>query len=67
MTLAYVISLTIIAGLSIFVHFTLEKIIIEQGATVKLVNLSAEQRMLSQLVALYTIEFIAQGATSDKK
>ena len=31
MTLTYVISLTLIAGLSIFVHFTLDKIIIEQS------------------------------------
>jgi diguanylate cyclase (GGDEF)-like protein len=67
MTLTYVISLTLIAGLSIFVHFTLDKIIVEQGVSAKLISLSGEQRMLSQRIALYTSEFIAQGITSDKE
>jgi diguanylate cyclase (GGDEF)-like protein len=67
MTLTYVISLTIIAALSIFVHFTLDKIIIEQSASGKLINLSGQQRMLSQRTVLYTNEYIARGIVTDKK
>jgi diguanylate cyclase (GGDEF)-like protein len=67
MTFTYLVSLTLIAGLSIFVHFTLNKIIVEQKMSAKLLNVSGEQRMLSQRIALYTSEFIAQGSPSDKK
>jgi len=67
MTLTYVISLTLIAGLSIFVHFTLDKIILEQSASAHLINISGQQRMLSQRIALYTNEFIAEGDTNTKE
>jgi diguanylate cyclase (GGDEF)-like protein len=67
MTLTYVISLTIIAALSIFVHFTLDKIIIEQIVSGKLINVSGQQRMLSQRTVLYTNEYIARGIVTDKK
>jgi diguanylate cyclase (GGDEF)-like protein len=67
MTLTYVVSLTIIAALSIFVHFTLDKIIIEQSASGKLINVSGQQRMLSQRTVLYTNEYIARGIVTDKK
>lgn len=67
MTLTYVISLTLIACLSIFVHFTLDDIIVEQSASAHLINVSGQQPMLSQRIALYTSEFIAQGSTADKK
>ncbi len=67
MTLTYVISLTIIAALSIFVHFTLDKIIIEQIVSGKLINVSGQQRMLSQRTVLYTHEYIAKGIVTDKK
>jgi diguanylate cyclase (GGDEF)-like protein len=62
-----VVSLTIIAALSIFVHFTLDKIIIEQSASGKLINVSGQQRMLSQRTVLYTNEYIARGIVTDKK
>ena len=67
MTLTYVISLTIIAALSIFVHFTLDKIIIEQIVSGKLINVSGQQRMLSQRTVLYTNQYIARGIVTDKK
>ena len=67
MTLTYVISLTIIDALSIFVHFTLDKIIIEQIVSGKLINVSGQQRMLSQRTVLYTNEYIARGVVTDKK
>jgi diguanylate cyclase (GGDEF)-like protein len=67
MTLTYVISLTIIAALSIFVHFTLDKIIVEQSVSADLINVSGQQRMLSQRIVLYTNEYIAKGIAADKK
>ncbi len=67
MTLTYVISLTIIAALSIFVHFTLDKIIVEQSVSADLINVSGQQRMLSQRTVLYTNEYIARGVVTDKK
>ena len=67
MSLTYVISLTIIAFLSIFVHFTLDKIIVEQSFSANLINVSGQQRMLSQRIVLYTNEYIAKGITADKK
>jgi diguanylate cyclase (GGDEF)-like protein len=66
MTLTYIISLTLIAGLSIFVHFTLDKIVVEQTESAKLINISGQQRMLSQRIALFTNEFISQSTTDDK-
>jgi diguanylate cyclase (GGDEF)-like protein len=67
MTLTYAISLTIIAALSILVHFTLDKIIIEQIVSGKLINVSGQQRMLSQRTVLYTNQYIARGIVTDKK
>jgi hypothetical protein len=67
MTLTYVVSLTIIAALSIFVHFTLDKIIIEQSVSGKLINVSGQQRMLSQRTMLYASKYIARGIVTDKK
>jgi hypothetical protein len=49
------------------VHFTLDKIIVEQTLSAKLINVSGKQRILSQRIALYTNEFIAQGSTRDKQ
>ena len=66
MTLTYVVSLTIIAVLSIFVHFTLDKIIIEQNVSGKLINVSGQQRMLSQRTVLHINEYIARGFVTDK-
>jgi diguanylate cyclase (GGDEF)-like protein len=66
MTLTYVISLTIIAALCIFVHFTLDEIIIEQSASANLINVSGQQRMLSQRIALYTNEYIEKNTSTDK-
>lgn len=48
-------------------HFTLDKIIVEQTLSAKLINVSGKQRILSQRIALYTNEFIAQGSTRDKQ
>ncbi|MFT4810222.1 MAG: diguanylate cyclase (GGDEF)-like protein [Paraglaciecola sp.] len=67
MTLTYVISLTLIAGLSIFVHFTLDKIIIEQSTSAHIINVSGQQRMLSQRIALFTNEYIADNSSIVKE
>ncbi|MEP0354578.1 diguanylate cyclase [Paraglaciecola sp.] len=61
MTLTYIVSLTFIAGLSLFVHFTLDEIISEQSHSAKVINISGQQRMLSQRVTLFTTEYINQG------
>ena len=67
MTLTYVISLTVIAALFIFMHFTLDKIIIEQSISARVINVSGQQRMLSQRIVLYTNEYIAKGIITDKE
>lgn len=66
MTLTYVVSLTVIAVLSMFVHVTLDKIITEQSQSAYLINVSGQQRMLSQRIALYTFEFISKETQSAK-
>jgi diguanylate cyclase (GGDEF)-like protein len=61
MTITYVISLTVIAVLCIIVHVNIDKIIIEQSQSASTINVSGQQRMLSQRIALFTAEFIAQN------
>lgn len=67
MTITYVISLTLIAALSIFVHFTLDEIIVEQSASANLINVSGQQRMLSQRITLYTNEYIEKNTSTYKE
>jgi hypothetical protein len=67
MTLTYVISLTIIAALCVFIHFTLDKIIVEQRVSSNLINVSGQQRMLSQRIILYTNEYIEKNTFTDKE
>ena len=65
MTLTYVISLSLIALLSIAVHLMLDKVIIEQSQTGRLVNVSGQQRMLSQRVSMFTLEYLMSGSSED--
>ncbi|MEP1382240.1 MAG: diguanylate cyclase [Paraglaciecola sp.] len=62
MTLTYIVSLTFIAGLSLFVHFTLDEIISEQSHSATVINISGQQRMLSQRVTLFTTEYMNQSS-----
>ena len=66
MTLTYVVSLSLIAGLSIIVHFMLDQIITEQSDTALLVNISGQQRMLSQRASLFTLEYLYSGSAEFK-
>lgn len=66
MTLTYVISLSIIAVLSGIVHFVLDKVIEEQLQTSKVVNVSGQQRMLSQRAGLFTLHYITTGETESR-
>ena len=67
MSLTYVISLTMIAVLSIFVHLTLDEIIVEQSVSANFINLSGQQRMLSQRIALYTNGYIEKNTSTNKE
>lgn len=66
MTVTYIVSLSIIAFLSILVHFMLDKIIEEQSDSATIINISGQQRMLSQRVSLFTMEYLSSGNTSSK-
>ncbi|MEP0354168.1 diguanylate cyclase [Paraglaciecola sp.] len=67
MTFNYMVSLSIIALLSIFVHFMLDKIIYAQSDSAKIVNLSGQQRMLSQRASLFTMEYLSTGHQESKE
>jgi diguanylate cyclase (GGDEF)-like protein len=67
MTMTYVISLSIIAGLSILVHFMLDNIIEQQTDTATIVNVSGQQRMLSQRVSLFAMEYLSTGESHSKE
>lgn len=61
MTNVYILSLAVIAILSIITHFVLQSVIEEQSETGLLVNKSGQQRMLSQRASLFAIEFLKTG------
>jgi len=67
LTYTYSISLFIIALLSLIVHIMLDRIIVEQSNTGKVVNLSGQQRMLSQRISLFTFEYLTIGNAESKK
>lgn len=67
MTLTYAISLTVIAILSGVVHFVLDQVIEQQSQTGKIVNISGQQRMLSQRAALFTLHYVTTGKTDSKQ
>lgn len=61
MTLTYAISLTIIALLSGAVHLMLDQVIKQQSQTGKIVNISGQQRMLSQRAGLFALYHLQTG------
>jgi diguanylate cyclase (GGDEF)-like protein len=65
--LPYLLSLLVIGLLLIIVYFNLEKIIHEQQATAHLINVSGQQRMLSQRSALFTTEFLISDSAQTKQ
>lgn len=66
MTLTYVLSLTLIGILSIVVHVMLDRVIVEQSQTGSIVNISGQQRMLSQRVSLFSLDYLATGSIESK-
>ena len=66
MTLTYVLSLTLIGVLSIVVHVMLDRVIVEQSQTGSIVNISGQQRMLSQRVSLFSLDYLATGSIKSK-
>lgn len=66
MTLTYAVSLTIIAILSGIVHIVLDRVIEQQSQTGKIVNISGQQRMLSQRASLFTINYMTTGSIEAK-
>jgi diguanylate cyclase (GGDEF)-like protein len=67
MTLTYTISLLVIAILSLIVHLLLDSVIEQQSQTGKIVNVSGQQRMLSQRASLFTIEYLTTGSLQAKE
>ncbi|MEW9798111.1 diguanylate cyclase [Alteromonas sp. CYL-A6] len=61
MTWTYVVSLSVIALLSFGVHFMLDEVIQQQDKSGHLINISGQQRMLSQRVSLFTLEYLQTG------
>ncbi|WP_088329916.1 diguanylate cyclase [Lacimicrobium sp. SS2-24] len=66
MTITYVVSLSVIALLSLAVHVVLDKVIQQQGQTAKIVNISGQQRMLSQRASLYTLNYLTTGSEESR-
>lgn len=62
----YIVPLTVIAILSICIHFMLEEVIEAQSDTGKIVNVSGQQRMLSQRVSMFTLEYLMYGSQDSK-
>ena len=67
MTITYVITLSVIAGFSILIHFMLDRIIEEQTDIASIVNISGQQRMLSQRTSLFTVEYLSSGKVEFKQ
>lgn len=66
MTVTYVLSLTLIGILSVVVHVMLDRVIVEQSQTGMIVNISGQQRMLSQRVSLFSLDYLATGSSQSK-
>jgi diguanylate cyclase (GGDEF)-like protein len=62
MTLTYMLSLALIATLSIFIYVKLDNIIAVQVSSAERINLSGQQRALSQRTSLFAYDFIASGS-----
>jgi diguanylate cyclase (GGDEF)-like protein len=67
MTMTYTLSLLVIAVLSLIVHLLLDSVIEQQSQTGKIVNISGQQRMLSQRASLLAVEYLTTGSMQAKK
>ena len=67
LTITYVVTLSVIAVFSILIHFMLDQVIAEQTDTARTVNVSGQQRMLSQRASLFTVEYLSSGSEQFKQ
>lgn len=67
MTLTYASSLSLIGLLSITAHLMLDRVILEQTETRHLVNISGQQRMLSQRSSSLGLEYLYTGLPETKQ
>ncbi len=58
LTLAYVVALSLIAGMSGGAHLVVKYVIAEQEESARTINIAGRQRMLSQRIALYMMQGI---------
>jgi diguanylate cyclase (GGDEF)-like protein len=61
MTLNYILSLSFIAVLSILIYIKLDKVISIQVSSAETINVSGQQRMLSQRTSFFAYDFIVTG------
>lgn len=66
MTLNYIVSLSIIALLSVAVHIMLDNVIAQQKDSGQYINVSGQQRMLSQRASLFALEYLYTGDPNAK-
>ncbi|MDM7859585.1 diguanylate cyclase [Alteromonas sp. ASW11-36] len=66
MTMNYMVSLSVIALLSIAVHAMLDNVIAHQTDSGQYINVSGQQRMLSQRASLFTLEYLYTGNANAK-
>jgi diguanylate cyclase (GGDEF)-like protein len=66
LTITYVLSFSFIALLSILIYVKLEKIISLQVSNTEIINVSGQQRMLSQRTSLYVYDFIVTGSKTSR-
>jgi len=66
MTLTYVGSLLVIAILSLIIHGVLDRVIDQRSQTGKVVNVSGQQRMLSQRTSMFTVQYLSTGSLEAK-
>jgi PAS domain S-box-containing protein len=66
-TRRYILALTIIALLSTLAYFNLDKLITTQYSCGKIINISGQQRMLSQQISLHAIYYKAKALKANIK
>lgn len=67
MTFTYASSLSLIGLLSIAAHLMLDRVVLEQTETGYLVNISGQQRMLSQRSSSFGLEYLYTGSAETKQ
>ncbi|WP_394224120.1 diguanylate cyclase [Alteromonas gracilis] len=67
MTLTYVFSLSVIAVLSLAILLMLDEVITEQNYTGRILNISGQQRMLSQRASMFAVDFLQTGSQNSKR